>query len=35
MANFRYLALGAAGDEIRGNLVATDAGVARKSLQGQ
>ena len=35
MALYRYLALGANGAEVRGNLTATDAGVARKSLQSQ
>ncbi|MFT3848572.1 MAG: type II secretion system F family protein [Propionivibrio sp.] len=35
MAIYRYLALGANGAEVRGNLSAADVGVARKSLQGQ
>lgn len=35
MAIYRYLALGANGIEVSGNVTAADAGVARKSLQGQ
>ena len=35
MAIYRYLALGANGAEVSGNVTAADAGVARKSLQGQ
>ena len=35
MAIYRYLALAANGVEVSGNVTAADAGVARKSLQGQ